>query len=73
MDPTVAAAAIGVTGTVIVGLAGFGAAIWTTRQATATARESRIWDKRAATYVDVLAAIQSRQITRTARRCILSN
>jgi hypothetical protein len=56
----VAAAAIGVMGTVIVGLAGFGATIWTTRHTTATARESRIWAKRAATYVDVLAAIQIR-------------
>src|ERR1700722_13401257 len=66
MDPTLAAAAIGVTGTVIVGLAGFGATIWTTRQTIASARESRIWEKRAATYVDVLAAIHIRQINRTA-------
>ena len=73
MDPTVTAAAIGVTGTVIVGLAGFGATTWTTRQTTASARESRIWDKRAATYVDMLAAIQNRRITRMALISDLGN
>jgi len=67
----VVAAAIGVTGTVIVGLAGFGATIWTTRQTAASARESRIWDRRAAAYVDVLAAIQSRQTARTTLISIL--
>jgi hypothetical protein len=61
MDPTVTAAAIGVGGTVIVGVAGFGAAIWNTRRTIRAALDVRIWDERAKTYVDTLAAIGFRQ------------
>ena len=64
MDPTVTAAAIGVGGTVIVGVAGFSAAIWTTRQTIAHARESRIWDKRAAAYEAALTELANRQVRR---------
>ncbi len=62
MDSTVTAAAIGVGGTVVVGVAGFGAAIWNTRRTIANDREKRVWDKRAEVYVAVLAAVQYRQL-----------
>jgi hypothetical protein len=42
MNPTVVAAAIGVGGTVIVGMAGFGAAIWNTKRTIAADRDSRL-------------------------------
>lgn len=64
MNPTVLAAAIGVSGTVIVGVAGFGAAIWNTRRTIAHDRESRIWDRRAAVYIEALAAVNYRQAKR---------
>jgi hypothetical protein len=64
MDPTVTAAAIGVGGTVLVGVAGFTAAIWNSRQTIRHDREVRIWDRRADAYVEALAAIHNRQIRR---------
>lgn len=64
MNATVAAAVISVSGVVIVGVAGFGAAIWSTRKVSADARESRIWDQRAAVYVEALAAVNYRQARR---------
>ena len=64
MDPTVTAAAIGVGGTVLVGVAGFGAAIWNTRRTIAHARESRVWDRRAEVYVDALAGVRYWQLRR---------
>ena len=66
MNATVTAAAIGVSGTVIVGVAGFGAAIWNTRRTMAHDRESRIWDRRAEVYVEALAAVNYRQRRTTA-------
>jgi hypothetical protein len=63
MDPTVTAAAVGVGGTVLVGVAGFGAAIWNTRRTIAHARESRVWDRRADVYVEALASMQYRQLS----------
>lgn len=64
MNSVVLAATIGVGGTVIVGLAGFSAAIWTTRKTIQHARDTRMWDKRAEVYVDVLAAVHYRQTKR---------
>jgi len=64
MNPTVAAAAIGVGGTVVVGVAGFWAAIWNTRRTITHARESRIWDRRAEVYVEALEAVNYRQAKR---------
>jgi hypothetical protein len=64
MDPTVMAAAIGVGGTVIVGVAGFFATVRATGKTIQADRESRIWDKRAELYVDVIAAMRHRQIRR---------
>ena len=64
MDPTVAAAAIGVGGTVIVGVAGFGAAIWNTRRVLADARESRFWEKQTVAYEEALAELAKRRIRR---------
>jgi hypothetical protein len=64
MNPAEMAAAIGVGGTVIVGVAGFSAAIWTTRKTIQDARDARMWDKRAELYVDVLAAVHFRQTKR---------
>jgi hypothetical protein len=60
MDPTVAAAAIGVGGTVVVGVAGFSAAIWTTKRTIASAREGRVWDKRAASYEAAITELLKR-------------
>ena len=51
MDPTETAAAIGVGGTVLVGVAGFAAAIWNTKQTIGRDREARIWDRHADAYV----------------------
>lgn len=65
MDPTVMAAAIGVGGTVIVGVAGFWTTVRTTGKTIASAQESRVWDQRAKVYVDVLAALAYRQTNRT--------
>jgi len=56
VDPIVTAAAIGVGGTVLVGVAGFTAAIWNTRQTIRHDREARVWDRRADAYVETLAA-----------------
>jgi hypothetical protein len=64
MDPTVTAAAIGVGGTVVIGIAGFSANIWTARKTAASARENRVWDERARVYVDALAAVYYRQAKR---------
>jgi hypothetical protein len=64
MDPTVMAAAIGVGGTVIVGVAGFWTTVRTTGKTIASAQESRVWDQRAKVYVDVLAALAYRQTSR---------
>jgi hypothetical protein len=63
MDPAVMAATIGVGGTVIVGVAGYSAAVWGTRK-TLQARDTRMWDKRAEVYVDALAAVHYRQTAR---------
>jgi hypothetical protein len=64
MDPTVMAATIGVSGTVLVGVAGFGAAIWNMRQTIAHDRENRVWDRRAEVHVEALAAVNYRQARR---------
>jgi hypothetical protein len=61
MNPVVTAATIGVGGTVIVGVAGFGASILNTRRTIAHTRESRVWDRRADSYVETLAALHFRQ------------
>ncbi len=67
MNPTVIAAAIGVGGTVVVGVTGFLAAIRNTRKTITHARESRIWDRRANAYVEALAALHHRQEAREVR------
>jgi hypothetical protein len=59
MNPTVLAAAIGVGGTVIVGVTGFWASVRNTSKTVLLARESRIWDKRAEVYADAISALQS--------------
>jgi len=64
MNPIVTAAAIGVGGTVIVGVAGFSAAIWNTRKTIAQAHEIRVWDRRADVYVQTLAAVNYRRFGR---------
>jgi hypothetical protein len=61
MNPAVMAAIVGVSGTVIVGVAGFWASARNTSKTIALARESRIWDQRAAIYVEVLAYVNYRQ------------
>jgi hypothetical protein len=64
VNPIVTAAAIGVGGTVLVGVAGFAAAIWNTKQTIRHDREVRVWDRRADAYVETLAAIHNRQVRR---------
>lgn len=64
MDSTLLAAAIGVGGTVIVGLAGFGTTIWSTRKTIAHDRDNRLWDKRAAAYEAALTEVVNRSATR---------
>jgi hypothetical protein len=64
MDPTLAAAAIGVGGTVVVGVAGFSASIWNTRRTIASGREGRLWDKRAPAYEGALIEIVIRATKR---------
>jgi hypothetical protein len=58
------AAAIGVTGTVIVGVAGFGASIWNTRKTLAATHKNWIGDQRAIAYLDAIAAVHYRQFSR---------
>jgi hypothetical protein len=64
MNPTVMAAAIGVGGTVIVGVAGFSASVWNTRKTAVGAHENRVWDEQAKVYVDAVAAVYYRQAER---------
>lgn len=64
MNPIVQAATIGVAGTVIVGVAGFGASIWNTRKTIATGQRDWIRDERAIAYVDAIAAVHYRQFGR---------
>ena len=72
MDPTVIAAAIGVGGTVIVGVVGFWstktasdeaaqAATGNTTRALDAARDERIWDRRARAYEQSIAALLYRR------------
>ena len=61
MNPTVAAAAIGVGGTVIVGVAGFWASVRNISRTIRYARESRLWDRRADLYIETLAALNYRE------------
>lgn len=71
MNPVVEAALVAVGGSVIIALASF----LTTRSATRrtiaasadSAREARVWDKRAAAYVDAIAGIRHRQTIRENR------
>jgi hypothetical protein len=64
MSPALLAAAIGVSGTVIVGVAGFWATVRATGKTLQAGHDARIWDKRAAVYVDALASVHYRQIRR---------
>ncbi len=64
VNAVVEAAFIGVAGTVIVGVAGFGASIWNTRKAFTANRQSWIRDQRATAYVDAIAAMHYRQFAR---------
>jgi hypothetical protein len=66
VDPTVIAAVVGVGGTVVVGIAGYAANVWSTNKTIAHDRESKIWDQRAAVYVEALAALHYRQVARNA-------
>jgi hypothetical protein len=65
MSPIVTAAIVSVSGTVIVGVAGFGASIWNARKATNRDHGRRVWDRCADVYVDTLAAMHYRHLKRT--------
>src|SRR5260370_4622017 len=64
MDPTIPAAIIGVGGSVLVAVTSFLTTRAVTGRQLADARQSRIWDKQAATHTDAIAGVQ----WRTARR-----
>jgi hypothetical protein len=57
MDPAVIAAAVGVGGTVVVGVAGYWASVRNTGQTIASARQARVWDSRDAQRAQVKSAI----------------
>ncbi len=59
MDSVVIAAAIGVGGTVVVGVSGFWASVRNTRQTIASAKGSRIWEWRARAYADYGYAVKN--------------
>jgi hypothetical protein len=64
MNPTVMAAAIGVGGTVIVGIAGFWASVRTTSKTIRDGHDTRVWDQRRAIYVEILVAVYYRNTRR---------
>jgi hypothetical protein len=64
MDPTIAAALIGVGGVVIVAVAGYWTTIRTMQMNLAEAKAGRLWESRATAYVDALAAVHYRQVKR---------
>ena len=64
MDPTIAAALIGVGGATLVAITSFLTTRAITARQLADAHQSRIWDKQAATYTDAMTGVQ----WRTARR-----
>jgi hypothetical protein len=53
-----------VAGTVIVGVAGFGATILTARRTAASGRENRVWRQSARAYIDAIAATSYRHLAR---------
>lgn len=57
MDPAVIAAAVGVGGTVVVGVAGYWASVRNTGETIAGARQARVWDSRDAQRTQVKSAI----------------
>ena len=65
MDTTaLVAAGIGGGGAVIVGVVAFGASLRTTMLSIGGARDASILDRRAAIYVDAIAAVRQRQLIR---------
>lgn len=64
MNPTVIAAAIGVSGTMLVGAAGVWGSVCASGTALRGVRERRIWDQQASVYVDAIAAVNFRQTNR---------
>jgi hypothetical protein len=64
MNSTVWAAFIGVAGTVIIGVAGFGATMWNTRETLRAAQDSKLRDQRAEVYLDALAVLNHNQLKR---------
>jgi hypothetical protein len=68
MNPTVQAALIAGGTTAIVGVAGFWSAIRAIGKQIQSAQDARLWDLRATAYVDILAAVDYRQIGRTDAR-----
>ena len=59
MDSAVIVAAIGVGGTVVVGVSGFWASVQKPRQTIVSAKDSRIWEWRAQAYADYGYAVKS--------------
>src|SRR5216683_4976019 len=61
MNPAVEAAYVGVGGAVFVATVAFGTTLAVTRLQLAAARRDRIWDLRAAAYVDTINNVQYQQ------------
>jgi len=59
MDAAVIAAAIGVGGTVVVGVSGYVASVRNTRQTTASTQQGRIWERRETQRGEVKSSIAS--------------
>jgi hypothetical protein len=59
MDSAVITTAIGVGGTVVVGVSGFWASVKNTSQTVASARQSKVWDRREAQRAEVKSSIAS--------------
>lgn len=64
MDEPLLATIIGVSGTVLVGVTGFGVSIWNTRKTISSDRNARMAELRIEAYVDSIAAISQRHIRR---------
>jgi hypothetical protein len=64
MSSAVVAAVIGVSGTVVVGVAGLWATVRVTGKTVQAGQDARLWERRAAAYVDAVAAVQYRRMRR---------
>jgi hypothetical protein len=72
MNPTVQAALIAGGTTAIVGVAGFWSTVHATGRQIRNSQDAKLWDARAAVYVDVLAGVDYRLVGEDARELYAS-